>query len=170
MQPTSEQSTLFASLAKFFQEVPVILKDTSGHGYKYADLPAIIEEIKEPLANNNLGFYQTIKRRDTPLGDSAQIIVTTVFHTQTGEKINLGEVEIPFDSVDYNTKNKNGKDAILGFEGMNKAQAYGSLLTYFRRYSLSMALNLVTDKDTDGTSPSLPQATNKASTANDLDL
>ena len=32
---------------------------------------------------------------------------------------------------------------------MNIYQSYGSALTYFRRYTLSSALGIVTDKDTD---------------------
>jgi hypothetical protein len=39
---------------------------------------------------------------------------------------------------------------LRGFEGMNKAQAIGSLITYFRRYALSAILGLVTDADSDG--------------------
>jgi ERF superfamily. len=60
---------------------------------------------------------------------------------------------MPIDSINYEEivdKNGNKKSVIKGFEGMNKAQAIGSLITYFRRYALSSMLGLVTDKDTDG--------------------
>ena len=46
---------------------------------------------------------------------------------------------------------------------MNTAQAYGSLITYFRRYTISSLLGLITDKDTDGTGEQQPTQTQKGS-------
>ena len=40
---------------------------------------------------------------------------------------------------------------------MNIYQSYGSALTYFRRYTLSSALGIVTDKDTDASVVNLRQ-------------
>jgi hypothetical protein len=62
---------------------------------------------------------------------------------------------MPIDSLIYEEsvdKKGNQKFVLRGFEGMNKAQAIGSLITYFRRYSLSSMLGIITDKDTDATS------------------
>ena len=36
---------IFKALANFQNECPVILKDTQGYGYVFADLPAILEVI-----------------------------------------------------------------------------------------------------------------------------
>lgn len=139
---------IYKALADFQQEVPVILKDTSGYGYKYADLPAIIEVINPLLKKNGLGFYQAI---------NGTKIKTVVFHTETAEQIE-SETDMPFDTLIYEEVTKTDKKGneykvsqLKGFEGMNRAQAIGSLITYFRRYSLSSILGLVTDKDTDGT-------------------
>jgi len=87
-------------------------------------------------------------------------IKTILFHVETGEQIE-SLCTIPFESIKYEpvvietTKNnvteKKTKYIIAGFEGMNTAQAYGSLITYFRRYTISSLLGLITDKDTDGT-------------------
>ena len=41
-------------------------------------------------------------------------------------------------------------------KGMNDYQAFGSGVTYFRRYALSSALGLVTDKDTDAAGEQTP--------------
>ena len=134
---------LFKALADFQQAVPVILKETSGYGYKYADLPAILEAINPLLKKYKLGFTQPI------VGTK---IKTIIFHTETGETLE-SETDMPIDSLVYEQgKNKKGEDVMIirGFEGMNKAQAIGSLITYFRRYALSSILGLVTDKDTDG--------------------
>ena len=127
---------IYKSLASFQQEAPVILKDTTGYGYKYADLPAIFEIINPLLKKHGLGFYQAV---------NGTKIKTVVFHTESGETIE-SETDMPFDSLIYEDvkKEKNGKEydtAVLrGFEGMNKAQAIGSLITYFRRYSISSLL------------------------------
>lgn len=132
---------IYKALASFQQEVPVILKDTTGHNYKYADLPAIIEIINPILKKNGLGFYQAI---------NGSTIKTVIFEIESGETIE-SETDMPFDSLVYEETIDKKKYVIRGFEAMNKAQAIGSLITYFRRYSLSSLLGLVTDKDTDGT-------------------
>ena len=128
---------LFKAIAEFQQDCPVILKDTSGYGYKYADLTQIDSIIKPLLAKHGISYVQPLQ------GQIESICI------------------IPFDSIKYEpvmietTKNnvteRKTKYIIAGFEGMNTAQAYGSLITYFRRYTISSLLGLITDKDTDGT-------------------
>lgn len=147
---------LYKALASFQQECPVILKDTSGYGYKYADLPAIFEVINPLLKKNGLGFAQLI---------DGNKLKTILFHIESGE-ILVSETDMPFDSLTYEESIKIDKDGnqyktfiLRGFEGMNKAQAIGSLITYFRRYSLSSLLGLITDKDTDASQPSQPSKT-----------
>jgi hypothetical protein len=114
---------LFSALAKFQQEIPVIHKDSQAHKYTYADLPKILEVINPYLKKHDLGFTQL-------LCDGG--LKTIIFHTKSGEMI---ESFTPIPLVSMN--------------GMNDYQAYGSGITYFRRYALSSALGLVTDKDTD---------------------
>lgn len=141
---------IYKAIAGFQQEVPVIVKDTSGYGYKYADLPTIFEVINPFMQKHGLGFYQAVN-------DSQ--IKTVIFHVESGESIE-STTTMPIDSLVYEETIKIGKDkkeykayVLRGFEGMNKAQAIGSLITYFRRYAISSMLGLVTDKDTDGTAP-----------------
>lgn len=118
---------LFKSLASFQQEVPVIHKGTQGFGYSYADLPAIFEKINPLLAKHGLGFTQLLNSKD-----GSNYIVTVIFHVETGESIESQTI-IPQ----------------VTLKGMNDYQSFGSGVTYFRRYALSSALGLVTDKDTD---------------------
>lgn len=139
---------IYKALASFQQEVPVILKETSGYGYKYADLPAIFSTINPILKKYKLGFYQAI---------NGNKIKTVLFETESGETIE-SDTDMPIDSLVYEEVTKKDKKgieykayAIKGFEGMNKAQAVGSLITYFRRYAIASLLGLITDKDTDGT-------------------
>ena len=119
-----EKKNIYKALAKFQQEVPVIHKATQGYGYSYADLPAIFEVINPLLAKHGLGFTQL-------LGDAQ--ITTVLFHYTSGEEIE-STMTIP-DNVQL--------------KGMNDFQVMGSAITYYRRYSLSAMLGLVTDKDID---------------------
>lgn len=125
-QVVEETPSLFKSIAAFQQEVPIIHKDTlnSFGKYTYADIAKVITTITPYLKKHNLGFIQPLE------GDS---IRTIIFHTVTGEKI---------ESI---TKIPQG----VQLKGMNEFQVYGSAVTYFRRYSLSSILGLVTDKDSD---------------------
>ena len=140
---------LIKSLAAFQQEVPVIHKGTQGYGYQFADLPKIFEVINPLLQKHGLGFTQLVNEN---------CIKTVLFHVESGEMID-SVTHVPFDSIVYENVikidrqgNEINTSVIRGFEGMNRAQAIGSMITYFRRYSLSAMLGLVTDKDTDGTS------------------
>jgi hypothetical protein len=115
---------LYTAIAAFQQEVPVIHKGTQGYGYSYADLPAILSIINPLMAKHGLGFTQMM----TELG-----LETTIFHCESGEKIS-SVAQIPQG---------------VTLKGMNDFQVLGSAITYMRRYALSSALGLVTDKDTD---------------------
>jgi len=115
---------LYKALAEFQQEVPVILKDTTGYGYKYADLPAILKVINPLLKKHGLGFYQSINGTD---------VHTVIFHVKTAEQIE-SSTAIPQD---------------VKLKGSNEFQVLGSAITYIRRYALSAMLGLITDKDTD---------------------
>lgn len=144
---------LLKALAGFQQEVPVILKETSGYNYKYADLPAIDIIIKPLLKKYGLGVLQPLSSLD---GKPA--IKTIIYHTESGEMIDE-TTPLPETSLQkvLSTKtDKNGnkveveKYVVCGFEQMSKPQADGSTITYYRRYALSSFLGLITDKDTDG--------------------
>jgi hypothetical protein len=136
---------LFKSLAAFQQEVPVIHKGTQGYGYSYADLPKIFEVVNPLLKKHGLGFTQLL---DTKEG--IDYIATVIFHVESGETLE-SKVAIPQ----------------VELKGMNDYQSFGSGVTYFRRYALSSALGLVTDKDTDASGeqvkhePKKPTITNQ---------
>jgi hypothetical protein len=115
---------LFKSLAEFQQEVPTIHKATQGYGYTYADLPKIFEVINPLLKKHGLGFTQLIHGTD---------LITIIFHVESGETL----------------ESKTNIPQGVALKGMNDFQVLGSAITYLRRYALSSALGLVTDKDTD---------------------
>lgn len=127
---------IYKALANFQQTVPVILKETSGYGYQYADLPAMFATINPLLKENGLGFYQAV---------NGTKIKTVVFHIESGETIE-SETDIPQG---------------VQLKGMNDFQVLGSAITYIKRYALSSLLGLVTDKDTDASGEQVVQTTPK---------
>jgi len=115
---------LYKALANFQQEVPTIHKGTAGYGYSYADLTAIYKVINPLMKKHGLGFTQPIVNNQ---------MKTIVFHIESGESIE-SLADIPMN---------------VQLKGMNDYQVMGSAFTYFRRYTLSSMLGLVTDKDID---------------------
>ena len=132
---------LFKALADFQQEAPIIHKGTQGFGYTYADLPAIFEKINPLLKKHGLGFTQLINTHD---GDN--YLRTIIFHVESGENIESNTL-IP----------------MIQLKGQNDYQAFGSGITYFRRYCLSSALSIVSDKDLDASGEQIKGEQPKAS-------
>jgi hypothetical protein len=87
---------------------------------KYADLNALREVIREPLAVNDLSVIQL------PRFSDKEVEVETMLMHKSGEFI-AETLRMPV--------------------GQTTAQAVGSALTYCRRYSLSAILNLAADDD-----------------------
>lgn len=124
-----EHDGLLDALLKFQSEVPVLYQNTKGYGYTYVDLAEIMRVTTPLLAKHNLGVMQPLEVKG---------IKTILYHTKTKETIE-SYCEIPQD---------------VNLKGMNPFQAYGSAITYFRRYSLSSLLGLVSDKDIDASGES----------------
>ena len=141
--PQTSFINIFKALADFQQECPIIHKGTQGYGYTYADLPKILEVITPLLGKHNLGFTQLLKDNG---------LETIIFHTKSGEYIS-SHTSIPTATL----------------KGMNEYQSFGSGITYYRRYALSAALGLVTDKDVDAADIK-PSFIKKHKTMTDLTL
>lgn len=118
------KKNLMRALANFIQEVPVIHKDTQGYGYTYTNLTNILATINPLMKKHGLGFTQLLS------GDGLK---TIIFHCESGESLE-STASIPQG---------------VNLKGMNDFQVLGSANTYIRRYALSSALGLVTDKDID---------------------
>jgi len=152
---------ILEALSDFQQEVPVILKDTSGYNYKYADLPAIDEVIKPLLKKHGLGVLQPLSNIN-----GTQAIKTIIYHKESGETL-ADITPLPQTKIEKIVAKKTGKDGqitssekfvVCGFEQMSEPQARGSIITYYRRYALSSFLGLITDKDPDGSGGKLKVA------------
>jgi hypothetical protein len=133
---------LIKSLSAFQNECPIIHKDTKGHNYTYADLPQIFNTINPLMKKHGLCFSQLLENDG---------IRTILFHVESGESLETF-TQIP--------KVKLGS--------MNDYQAYGSGVSYFRRYCISSILGLVTDKDTDAAGTQVASPNNSSLTTKDL--
>lgn len=119
---------IYKALSDFQNEVPVIHQATQGYGYTYADLKSIFEIIKPLLKEHGLGFTQLL---------DGENLKTIIFHMDSGEQL---------ESSVHIQQN-------VSLAKMNAFQVLGSAITYYRRYSLSAALGLITDVDNDAATP-----------------
>lgn len=104
------------------REVTVSTKGGSSYKFKYATLDHILESVRKPLTDNGLWFTQTLAN-----GDGKYRLVTTLLHT-SGEWV---ESEQPLFLTDQTN------------------QAFGSALTYAKRYALAGMLGIAADEDDD---------------------
>lgn len=109
-------------------ECLVMVKDSKGYNYKYADLTALLGALRPLLAKNKLGVSQSVVVRE----EMSRWVQTMSICLETGDTFVSFVELVPIDS---------GK--------MNKAQAYGASLTYFRRYGMAMHFNVSADEDPD---------------------
>ena len=100
-----------------------------GMGYKYVDLTKIIHSINPLMQKHGLGFTQML---GTNPESGNTCVTTTIFHIESGEN-NSSTVDVP----------------LVEMKGQNSYQSIGSGCSYFKRYQLSSALGIVSDKDTD---------------------
>ena len=101
-----------------------IAKKTEGYGYKYTELA----DINKYCEDNDIRYYQEVETNEINQKD---YIITYILG---------GEGEY--------TKHRGCQIVEARLSGINNpVQAYGSSLTYCRRYSLLMALGLATEDD-----------------------
>ena len=127
---SESQDKLIQALIKFQGSIGTVAKskDNPYFGSKYADLGAIFNEIRKPLADNGLCVIQE------PLETNGDVVrlQTTIFH-ESGQF----------------------RSSILAVRpAKSDPQGIGSAITYARRYSLSPMLGIVTEEDDDGNAAS----------------
>jgi len=132
-------SLLFSSLLQAQTHLANPKKDTTGYGYKYAQLDQIIEIVKPVLAEYGLGIIQS---PHGPIVDGCLTLKTIIFH-ESGQHL-IEQFAIPLK------------------EGTNVTQDYGSALTYARRYHLLSLFNLAAEDDDGAGSKQKAPANKKA--------
>lgn len=118
-------SEIAKALGMFRAQVSSVKKWADNPFFKsrYADLPSILEVIKDPLEGSGLALYHTMDSTD-----SGYVVTTTVIHRESWESI---KSEFP----------------VFG----NKPQEIGSSISYARRYNIQAMLDIPTEDD-DGNS------------------
>jgi len=123
----SEASIAKALVAFQAECVNVAPNQTAGKGgsfsYEYADLPAVLGELKPRLQKHGLALLQMPISLDGKVG-----VRTLIVHT-SGEMLEAGEVLLPL-------VNQTAQDA-------------GKCITYARRYALGAIAGIATEKDDD---------------------
>jgi len=124
------------AMAKAFAAIEGATKDTNNPFFKtkYADLSSVVAAIKPALTANELWFRQVNHERD------GGVCVETIVGHSSGGEIGFGTLFVP--------------------ASKNDAQAYGSALTYARRYSLQTAFG-VCPEDDDGNAATATKAPTK---------
>jgi hypothetical protein len=126
----SEIAAAFVQAQRNF--APALKKaDNPYFGSKYADLAVCIEAVIDALHDNGIALIQHTDQSDKG------VIVSTVFMHESGEHMETGSIFVP--------------------AAQNSPQAFGSALTYARRYSLMTACGIAPEDD-DGNAASKPQA------------
>jgi len=120
-----QPATLAAALAQLQGQLPRIVKKSTGQvgtrTYKYGDLPAIMDAIRDLMIKFSLIWVC----KPAVLDGGLFVLATSLRHVPSGESED-GAVPLPL---------------------TQGPQAVGSAITYFRRYGLLAVLNIVVDDD-----------------------
>lgn len=126
MEFSNERGNIFKALGEFRGKVEQPTKDAKNPFFKssYVMLEGVVAAIDKGIDGTGLSYVQSA----TSEGDQATV-VTTIIH-ESGEYIVLDPLSLPVSK--------------------NDAQAFGSAITYAKRYALSAAFGITSDIDDDG--------------------
>lgn len=108
---------------------------------RYADLGAMLAAVREPLAANELALTQQMRTTVDESGTRGTIEVTTTLRHSSGESIS-DVLELPV--LPMPARKGGAGDEEVG-KGLVTPQAFGSAMTYARRYSLAALLGLAAE-------------------------
>ena len=134
--------TIFSDFIGIQKELPPLVKDTQGDGYKYPTLNQLLDIVLPMCHDRGLGLMQVTHPIEGGVG------VETVLFNDKNEHISSGILAMPLTTdADGNIINVGGKKRQGGVYGQFGAQAYGSALTYARRYSLTAFFGMKAEDD-----------------------
>ena len=127
MKTSEDIDKVVEGLQNFQHEVENPKKSKKAYDYKYAPLEVVIDTVKPALEKHGLSFSQSTGY------DGNKITVQTIIWHESGQYIAFDKLGLPPDDV----------------EQQSRVQSSGSAITYGRRYSLSAALGIASEEDTD---------------------
>ena len=127
MKTSEETKAIFPAMVVASKGIKNLYPGAKGYGYQYVPLEAVIDHLRDVLPSIGLTYVQM------PTGGDRETIglCTRIIH-ESGEWI---ESEATFPLTDM--------------KGVNRSQAAGAALTYFRRYALCAAFGITGDADID---------------------
>ena len=130
---TNSESTknIFQALVAARSKIKNLYPSNKGYGYPYVPLEKIIDMLQETLPEFKLSWIQLPHMGKSENGTTSIGLSTRIIH-ESGEWIE-DFAEFP----------------LTDMKGVNKSQAAGAAITYFRRYALCAAFGITGDKDTD---------------------
>lgn len=140
------KETLATALNKFQKDFGGVTKNAANPFFKskYADLHAVFEAVREPLTKNGLSIYQTVAY--------LPVFETTETETNGAKQKIVKEVRKEF-AVRTTLLHVSGENITFDFPILcikpNDPQAFGSAVSYARRYAISAVLG-VSQHDDDG--------------------
>ena len=134
--------TIYSDFIGIQKELPPLVKDTQGDGYKYPTLNQLLDIVLPMCHDRGLGLMQVTHPIEGGVG------VETVLFNENNERISSGILAMPLTTDgDGNIINVGGVKRSGGVYGQFGAQAYGSALTYARRYSLTAFFGMKAEDD-----------------------
>jgi hypothetical protein len=126
-QERKDKAELYAALAKAQASFGKALKQSNNPHFKskYADLASVSDAVTDALNSNDIFLTQDVISAGS--GEEAGVTVTTIFCHKSGARLEMCPIFMPCRKID--------------------AQAYGSALTYARRYSLMAACGIAPEDD-----------------------
>jgi hypothetical protein len=128
MKQSETIAKLTTALAKAQAQLPMAAKIGTGHHGTYANLEAVWAACRTPLAENDLAVIQTPGATQLEDGHPVASLTTILAHT-SGEWIS---------------------ETLTMPMTQGTPQAYGSAITYARRYALASFVGIVAGDDDDG--------------------
>lgn len=113
------------------EKVTVRTKTGGSYEFKYAPFENIVAAIRKPLSDNGLAFMQYMNGSVVSGPQGVTNYVRTILLHASGQRFVSGGTPVIYTGTD--------------------PQAYGSALTYAKRYDLSLTLGIATEDDDDGT-------------------
>jgi hypothetical protein len=113
------------------KKVTVTTKSGGRYEFEYADLTAIIDAIKKPLADNGIGYLQDIE-----LVEGKWRLVTTLMHSSGQFRSSAWPLFLDQHDRDGNVIQPT-------------SQSFGSALTFMKRYALAAIAGVAADSDDD---------------------
>jgi len=151
MHSSEQINEIAAALVRVQAEARDVYKNRAGHGYNYADLATVLEEVRPLLSKNHLSFVQ--------LPGGSTIRETIVVKREKGEYTRtIGTVELR--TVLLHSVSGQWIEEIMSLpfeteKGTSIAQAAGAAITYARRYALTAMVGIAATSDEDAALPAM---------------